>query len=49
MDAIKRELVMQRRNVIQYELLPGLRDDAGALTPELEKVIPTVHHPYRSN
>ena len=30
---------MQRWNVIQRELLPELRDEVGALTPKLEKVI----------
>lgn len=30
---------MQRWNVIQHELLPELRDEVGALTPKLEKVI----------
>jgi len=30
---------MQRWNVIQYEVLPELRNDLGALTPKLEKVI----------
>ena len=42
MEAIKRELIMQRWNVIQYERLPELRNDVGALTPKLEKVIPTL-------
>ena len=42
MDAIKHELIMQRWNVIQYELLPELRHDVGTLTPKLEKVIPTL-------
>ena len=31
--------MMQRWNVIQHELLPELRDEVGALTPKLEKVI----------
>jgi len=31
--------IMQRWNVIQYELMPELRHDVGALTPKLEKVI----------
>ena len=39
MNATRRELVMQRWNVIQHELLPELRDEVGALTPKLEKVI----------
>ena len=41
MDAIQRELIMQRWNVIQYELMPELRSDVGTLTPKREKVIPT--------
>ncbi len=39
MDATRRELIMQRWNVIQHELLPELRNDIGTLTPKLEKVI----------
>ena len=39
MDAIKRELIMQRWNVIQHELLPEFLEHSGALTPKLEKVI----------
>lgn len=39
MDAISRELIMQRWNVIQHELIPELRSDVGPLTPKLEKVI----------
>jgi hypothetical protein len=42
MEAIKCELIMQRWNVIQYELLPELRHDVGALTSKLEKVLPTL-------
>jgi hypothetical protein len=42
MDATRRELIMQRWNVIQHELLPELSNDVGALTPKLEKVIPTL-------
>jgi len=38
MDAISRELIMQRWNVIQRELIPELRSDVGPLTPKLEKV-----------
>jgi hypothetical protein len=30
---------MQRWNVIQHDLFPGLRNEIGALTPKLEKVI----------
>jgi len=39
MDANRRELIMQRWNVIQHELLPELRNDVSPLTPKLEKVI----------
>jgi len=40
MDAIKRELILQRLNVIQYERLPELCNNVGTLTPKREKVIP---------
>lgn len=39
MDANRRELIMQRWNVIQHELLPELRNEVGTLTTPLEKVI----------
>lgn len=39
MDVTGRELIMQRWNVIQHELLPELKNDVGALTPKLEKLI----------
>jgi hypothetical protein len=39
MDATRRELILQRWNVIQNELLPELRNEVGALTPKLEKLI----------
>lgn len=39
MNATGRELIMQRWNVIQHELLPELKNDVGALTPKLEKLI----------
>lgn len=39
MNATRPELIMQRWNVIQHELLPELRNDVGTLTPKLEKVI----------
>lgn len=42
MDAIRRALIMQRWNVIPHELLPELRNDVGALTPKLEKVVHTL-------
>jgi hypothetical protein len=42
MDANRRELILQRWNVIQHELMPELRNDVGPLTPKLEKVIHTL-------
>lgn len=39
MNATQRDLIMQRWNVIQHELLPELRNDLGSLTPKLERVI----------
>jgi len=42
MDAIRRAVLMQRWSVIQDELLPELKNEVGALTPKLEKVIHTL-------
>ncbi|MBK7238193.1 MAG: transposase [Sterolibacteriaceae bacterium] len=42
MDTTRRDLIMQRWNVIQHELLPELREQVGALTPKLEKVVHTL-------
>ena len=39
MDSTRRDLILQRWNVIQHELLPELRNDVGTLTQKLEKVI----------
>ena len=39
MNTTRRDLIMQRWNVIQHDLLPELRNDVGTLTPKLEKVI----------
>ena len=39
MNATERDLILQRWNVIQAELIPALRNDLGALTPKLERVI----------
>jgi hypothetical protein len=39
MNTTHRELILQRWNVAQHELLPELRDDFGALTPKLEKLV----------
>jgi len=38
MDTTQRELIMQRWNVMQHELLPELRAER-PLTPKLEKVV----------
>lgn len=38
MDATRRDLIMQRWNVIQRDILPGLGAEAGPLTPKLERV-----------
>lgn len=42
MDATRANLIMQRWNVVQHELLPELREQVGSLTPKLEKVIHTL-------
>jgi hypothetical protein len=42
MNATERDLIMQRWNVIQQELLPELRNDIGTLTPKLKGVIHTL-------
>ncbi len=42
MNATERDLIMQRWNVVQHELLPELRHDVGTLTPKLERVIHTL-------
>jgi Transposase DDE domain/Transposase domain (DUF772) len=39
MDATRRDLIMQRWNVIQHDLMPELRRECGALTPRLEKLV----------
>ena len=39
MNATRREMILQRWNVIQHELLPVLRNDIGELTPKLKRVI----------
>jgi hypothetical protein len=39
MNATHRELILQRWNVIQQDLIPELRNDVGPLTPKLEKLI----------
>ena len=39
MDTKSQDLIMQRWNVVQHELIPELRNDVGTLTPKLEKVI----------
>lgn len=42
MNATQDDLIMQRWNVIQHDLLPELRHDVGTLTPKLERVIYTL-------
>lgn len=42
MNATQRELILQRWNVIQHELLPELKNEVGPLTPKLERVIHTL-------
>lgn len=42
MDTTERQLIMQRWNVVQHELLPELKEQAGPLTPKLEKVVHTL-------
>lgn len=42
MNATHRELILQRWNVIQHDLIPELRNDVGPLTQKLEKVIHTL-------
>lgn len=42
MNATQRDLIMQRWNVIQHELIPELGSEMGVLTPKLEKVIYTL-------
>ena len=39
MDDTQRQLILQRWNVVQHELLPEFKNDVGPLTPKLEKVI----------
>lgn len=39
MDATRRDLILQRWDMIQQELLPFLHTDIGPLTPKLERVI----------
>jgi hypothetical protein len=39
MNIIGRDLIMQRWNVIQHELMPELKQECGALTPKLEKLV----------
>lgn len=39
MDPTRRDLIMQRWNVIQHELLPEVKNDVGTLTGKLEQVI----------
>ncbi|MDR1888398.1 MAG: IS5/IS1182 family transposase, partial [Zoogloeaceae bacterium] len=42
MHATRRELISQRWNVVQYELIPELTRDFGPLTPKLKQVVHTL-------
>lgn len=42
MDATVPDLIMQRWNAIQYDLIPRLGDEVGGLTPKLKQVIYTL-------
>jgi hypothetical protein len=42
MNATGRDQIMQRWNALQYELIPKLGDEVGALTPKLKQVIYTL-------
>lgn len=42
MSATGRALILQGWNTVQHELLPELREQVGALTPKLERVIHTL-------
>lgn len=39
MNTTQRSLIMQRWDVLQYDLIPELRREHGALTPKLEKLV----------
>ncbi len=39
MNTIQRPLIMQRWQVLQYDLMPELKQQCGALTPKLEKLV----------
>ena len=39
MNTTQRSLIMQRWDVLQYDLIPELRLEHGALTPKLEKLV----------
>jgi len=39
MDITQRSLLMQRWHVLQHDLMPGLKQEWGALTPRLEKLV----------
>ena len=42
MNTMQRTGIMQRWRVVQHELLPELKAEAGSLTPKLEKVVHTL-------
>jgi hypothetical protein len=39
MNATRRDLLLQRWNVIKHDLTPEMRNDVGPLAPKLEKVV----------
>lgn len=42
MHRTRNDQIMQRWNIVQYELISDLREEIGSLTPKLEKVIHTL-------
>ncbi|MDR2364590.1 MAG: transposase [Zoogloeaceae bacterium] len=42
MNTTRHELLMQRWQVVQYELIPALRQEGWSLTPKLERVVHTL-------
>ena len=42
MNTTQRTGIMQRWHVLQYDLLPELKNEVGVLTPKLEQVIHTL-------
>jgi hypothetical protein len=42
MDTTRRDLIMQRWNVVQQELIPEIREESGVMTEKLAKVVYTL-------